>query len=527
MDKNEQVVLAPFAHAVVNIFEEKEPVNHEHKISVNRFISEIASWYEKLRNAMDLQDDEVILKNSIERILKRRLLLGGTADKVAEPLIRELVWARYFQDNTLPQSFIPKTAAIISFYQEFRHNILQHHPSIKEAVVNEWILQLMSCEISRLLKPNKEKEAMSNFMYHILKDSVVIKDDSEETKNVQVYLAVRRAFAKDDIAFLRFHLFHQLFPPPTHEHLEQMTKMFAKGQKEIEHQLQYKLKEKIFVYVKRQTPIFFILEDVFKGHKGKLFELIADPDKFSQAVIDSCDHKYTTIRSKVRNAIIRSVFFLLLTKVAIAFAVEGTYDKFVYGHIQWLGLGVNIVAPPILMVIVSFFIKTPGIDNSRRILAKIQSVLTEDQPTLAPSLNLMINPKKTRSLLTTIFALLWLSAFILSFGLMKIALDKVHMNLVSQGVFMFFIAIVSFLSYRINLTANAYTVDKGQGLLTPFIDILFLPIIKVGMKLTDGIAQINILIFIFDFLIEAPFKVIFGFFEQLFAYLHTKREDLE
>ncbi|HEX8965701.1 MAG TPA: hypothetical protein VF820_04695, partial [Patescibacteria group bacterium] len=173
------------------------------------------------------------------------------------------------------------------------------------------------------------------------------------------------------------------------------------------------------------------------------------------------------------------------------------------------------------------FIKTPGIDNSRRILNKILAVLTEEKPTLAPTLTLMINPKKTKSLLNTIFALLWLGAFLLSFGLMKHILDLVHMNIVSQAVFMFFITIVSFLSYRINLTANAYTVDKGQGLLTPFIDILFLPIIKVGMKLTDGISQINILIFIFDFLIEAPFKVVFGFFEQLFAYLHTKREDLE
>jgi hypothetical protein len=47
------------------------------------------------------------------------------------------------------------------------------------------------------------------------------------------------------------------------------------------------------------------------------------------------------------------------------------------------------------------------------------------------------------------------------------------------------------------------------------------------MRLTDGISQINIFIFIFDFLIEAPFKSIFVFLEQLFGYVHAKREDLE
>lgn len=291
--------------------------------------------------------------------------------------------------------------------------------------------------------------------------------------------------------------------------------------------MNYKLKEKIYVYVKRQTPVFFILDDVLQKSHDHVLETIKDTEKFAMMVIDSCAEKYKGIRSKVTNAIIRSVIFLLLTKVVLAFAIEGTYDRFMYGHIQYMGLLVNIVAPPILMIIVSLFIRTPGVENSKRILAKIMMVLHEERPQLAPVVTLYINPKKTRSVLTTVFALLWLAFFVLSFGLMAWILTKVGMNVVSQGVFMFFIAIVSFLSWRINLTANAYTVDKGQGLLTPFIDILFLPVIKVGMKLTEGVSQINIFIFIFDFIIEAPFKVIFNFFEQLFAYLHAKREDIE
>lgn len=519
--------LSRVAKAVIGVYEHKEPANHEPKIAVNRFVSELASWYEKLRNVMDLQEDSVILKNAIVRVLKRRLLLGGTGDKVAEPLLRELVWARYFPDNTLPQSFVPKVAHIINMYLELKHQILKHHPKTSEKMLNEWMFQLMSCQISLLISPNHKKDAMSNFMYHIFQNHLEIQDDSEDTKNVQVYLAVRRAFAKDDLAFLRYFLFQQIFPELTPHNIEEVAKAFPKGYAEIQHQLNYKLKEKIYVYIKRQTPVFFILDDVLQKSHEHVVETIQDTEKFATMVIESCAEKYRGIRSKVNNAIIRSVFFLLLTKVLFAFAVEGTYDRFVYGHIVWLGLLVNIVSPPLLMIVVSLFIHTPGVENSKRILAKIMMVLHEEEPTLSPKLTLYINPKKTRSVLSTVFALLWLGFFLLSFGLMAWALTKVHMNIVSQGVFMFFIAIVSFLSWRINLTANAYTVDKGQGLLTPFIDILFLPVIKVGMRLTDGISQINIFIFIFDFIIEAPFKVIFSFFEQLFAYLHAKREDIE
>lgn len=517
--------LSSFAHAVIDIFETKEQPNHEPKIAVNKFVSEIASWYEKLRNAMEI-DDSTILKNAIERILKRRLLLGGTGSRVAEPLLRELVWARYFPDNSLPQSIIHNVEGIIDNYLELKHRILQKH-KISEMIVNQWISQLMACQISVLLSPNKEKEALSNFMFHILKDEIQIQDDSEDTKNVQVYLAVRRSFAKDDLAFLRFHLFRQIFPPLTHASVEAIADSFMKGYTEIQKQLAYKLKEKIYIYVKRQAPVFFILEDVLKNNKDKAHELVTNAESLAAAVLAACDKKYKSIAAKVRTAIIRSVFFLLLTKVLFAFAVEGTYDRFTYGHIVWTGLLINIAAPPLLMIIVSFFIRTPGVDNSKRILAKIHAVLFEENPRLAPRLTLFINPKKTWSVLNLIFTLLWLFTFGLSFGLMIWVLTKLHFNIVSQAVFIFFITIVSFLSYRINLTAQAYTVDRGQGLLTPFIDILFLPVIKVGMKLTDGISQVNIFIFIFDFLIESPFKTIFGFFEQLFVYLHAKREDLE
>ena len=91
---------------VVERFEKESTQNHERKITVNPFVSKVASAYEKLRNAMEYREDEVILRATIERILRRRLLLGGTAKSTAEPLIRELIWARYMPDNSVPESSI-------------------------------------------------------------------------------------------------------------------------------------------------------------------------------------------------------------------------------------------------------------------------------------------------------------------------------------------------------------------------------------------------------------------------------------
>lgn len=518
--------ISSVASSLIDAFVHQQMANEDNKIRVNRFVSELASWYEKLRNAMDFSEDEVVLRVAIERILKRRHLYGGNGKTIAQPLLRELVWARYFPDNTLPESLIEKVSEIIDLYLSVKNKVFLQRV-IPEKNLSEWIFQLISCQIARLISPNQEKNIMSNFMFHIIKNGIKIEDDSEDTRNVQIFLAVRRAFAKDDIAFLRYFMFQQIFGELSPKNVDQVTANFKKGYDEINYQLNYKLKEKILLYVKKQTPIFIILEDVLRKERGNIRELLKNPGGFADEVYRACEARYNTIKSKVRRAIIRSVIFLLLTKVLFAYAIEGTYDIFKYHHIIWLTLAINIGAPPLLMVIVSFFIKTPKKDNSERILRKIHAILYEEHPKIGYTLSLQLHAKKNKSVLNTIFGLLWLTAFVVSFGLVYLFLSRLGFDIVSKGIFIFFLAIVSFLAYRINRTAHQYDIGGKQSLLTPFFDFLVLPIIRVGMKLTEGVSKINIFIFIFDFLIEAPFKGIFAFFEQLFLYLHTKREDLE
>jgi hypothetical protein len=83
--------LSQLAELVVSRLEKPEQLNREEKVSVNPIVSKFATWYEKFRNAMEYREDEVILRAAIERILHRRLLLGGTGKPAAEPLVREIV----------------------------------------------------------------------------------------------------------------------------------------------------------------------------------------------------------------------------------------------------------------------------------------------------------------------------------------------------------------------------------------------------------------------------------------------------
>src|SRR4051812_11101637 len=86
--------LSHLAKALVTNFEKPESLVHGKRMAVNPVVVKFASWYEKLRNVMEYREEEVMLRAAIERILKRRLLLGGNAKTTAEPLVRELIWAR-------------------------------------------------------------------------------------------------------------------------------------------------------------------------------------------------------------------------------------------------------------------------------------------------------------------------------------------------------------------------------------------------------------------------------------------------
>lgn len=521
--------LSRLSSLLIKVFEEDDQKikygEGQDKIIVNRLVSEVATWYEKLRTVMDYRAEEVILRSAIDRILKRRLLWGGNGETIAEPLIRELVWARYFPGKNISEETIKKVATKINLYLNLRNRIIASQKKLPKNI-DEWISQLMSSDLEQILNPNIEEDAMRNFMFQVLKEKITILDDTQETRDVQVFLAVSRAFAKDDTAFLRFHLFRQFFGGLKEENSEVVVSGFLNYYQETTRQLNYRLKERIYTYVKNQTPPFLILRDILKVYRGSARQLLDSPENFKEVVFKACEARYAGISESVRRALIRSILFILLTKAVLALAIEGTYETFVSGQISWSSMALNISIPPILMIVVALFIKTPARDNSEKIFARIKSLLFDEHPELSYPLRLKLAPDKTKPLQNAAFTLLWLSAFALSFGFIFFILTRLNFNILTQGVFGFFLAIVSFLSYRISQTAHTYTVEEKQGLITPVIDFLFIPIVRVGRHLTEGISQLNIILFVFDFIIETPFKGLFVFFEQWFFFLHRKREEL-
>src|SRR5882757_9426752 len=130
--------LSSLARYLVDSLEQSQPsIPEERRITVNPIVTKFAFWYERLRNAMEFREDEVILRTTIERILKRRLLLGGNGKTTAKPLVKELLWARYLPENDIGESVAQKIEEIIDLHLSLRLRVLNKH-KFQESVINDW-----------------------------------------------------------------------------------------------------------------------------------------------------------------------------------------------------------------------------------------------------------------------------------------------------------------------------------------------------------------------------------------------------
>ena len=104
----------------------------------------------------------------------------------------------------------------------------------------------------------------------------------------------------------------------------------------------------------------------------------------------------------------------------------------------------------------------------------------------------------------------------------------IHFTWVSIIIFLFFLAFVSFFSVRTTKGLKELSVvEKREDIFSLLLDVFYMPIIVAGRWLSSHFSKINVFIFFFDFVIEAPFKVLIEIAEDWTKYIRERRENIE
>lgn len=209
--------------------------------------------------------------------------------------------------------------------------------------------------------------------------------------------------------------------------------------------------------------------------------------------------------------------------MVLAMMIEIPLD-ILLGKINYLVLSINVLFPPSLMFLFNTRVKLPESNNTSLVTEKITKYLYDD---LDKQEKEIVSSNQDKGITNKIFNYLFLLTSILMLIGIIYLLNLLSFNFVNQIIFIFFLSVVSFFAYRVREISNDYILpeSKFESFWITLLDYIFLPIIKSGQWLSGQISKINILSFIFDFIIEAPLKTFIEIFEQWLHFVRIKKEE--
>ncbi len=521
------IPLSPYSKALLENLKKIKPKvlpDETARIPVSQTASFFAIAYEKVRNAVEYREGHLIRRAAIERILKRRLALNPQGRGEGENLVRELLWARYFSSDSLGIEDTVKVQDIIDKYLKIKAELKNSY--------SEFLYDLLTCEIEEILSPEEAKKTalFTFFIYQVLKDKVKIEETSEDQKNAYFYVSLEKSFNKNDTPYLRFHLFSLSYDPVAEVPTEKIQALAAKLPemfKRIDSIIQNPYSERLKRFVVKQVPPFHILFELYKKKSQGIETILKNKQTLWTEVEQLCKEKYAQTRARLNNLAIKAIIYIFLTKMIFALLLEYPLSLYFYNEINYTALVANSIFPPALMFLIIRFTRIPGEDNTKKLFGRFIDIIDEDKSFEKTVSFITRKPRVRRPSLVFAFTIFYSFTFIITFALLYNILNLLHFNLVSQIVFVFFVSIISYFAYRIRHIAKEYQLQDKESFFRPFVDFFFIPILSVGKFLSRSIAKLNFFSFLFDFIIEAPFKLIIEVIEEWISFVRGKREEID
>lgn len=501
----------------------REPQSEGTGITVHAAVSRFAVLYERIRNAVEYREDHLLRKGAILRILKRQLVLETDPHVIANNLIRELIGARYLPNGSLPESLVDEAALRVRKYQvvaRTRAGSEKHY---------RWLLGVISAELEELLTDPAREKALVTFLYERLVDRIALRGaELEETeRRLQVYVAAYRSLIKADeesvgYKILRAYLPEWVRPEEWLERPRPVAERLVALEARIHERLRHALSQRFLRAVKPWAVSLSMLTEAVSEEKERE-ALLDSPSDVHATVAQVVERREREIRGKLRRGTIRAIIYLFFTKMLFALVIELPVELYWYKEISFVALGINLLFPPVLMFFVGVLIRPPGPDNRARILRGVDELLTKNG---VPAQEIRV-PRKRRGFTLLLMRSVYAFTFFLSFGVVWMALLRLDFTWVATLIFFFFLCVVSFFGYRLRASAREIIVVQPRERLSSTLgDFFALPILRVGQWLSQTVSRMNVFVFLFDFLFEAPFKLFLNVLEDWLGFMKEKKEEL-
>ncbi len=501
------------------------------KLTVSRTVSFFAIVYEKIRNAVEYHEDHLIRRSAIERIVRRRLMINPEGKGEAENILRELLWARYFDNDSIGGKDINDIQIIIDKCLLLRKLTIAGREGQTQQYLTQFIIDLLTCEIEETLNPEgtARNASFTYFIYQVLRGKIKLEGLTENQKDAFFLAALEKAYRRSDKPYQRYHLFTTFYKPIrdyTQEEIHDLSTKLPTIAKKVDEMVNNPYVDNLTRFARRQLPPFLILFEVMKAKKANLESYLTNKTSLWNEIDTTCREKYQQINRRLRLLAVRSFIYIFLTKMVFALILEYPVSKYIYGEVNNVSIIINSIFPPILMLIIISFFRPLGENNTKKIFTRIIEIVDADRSFETAVAFMPKKPQQKKPVLIFGFTIFYTFTFFVTLFLIYELLTFLNFNIISQFIFVFFVSLVTFFSYRIKQLVNEYRLDEKEGILSPVGDFFFMPVLALGKFFSGGLAKLNFFILIFDFIIESPFKFVFEIVEEWIAFVKKRKEEI-
>ena len=488
----------------------------------------LASMYERLRNTLDFRDEHLIRVFAIRRILKRRLTRGARAERVALPLLQELVRSGYVPNTAIPERSVAVYERVIEKYIQLFFFLLEASQGVASKDLWDLVFTVAANELEDRLSPSPRRHAVAQTLINRMREEAVLErwalhnDEAED----QYVLAAYRTLFKANKELITWQLFRRYFPDwleaPGVERVREVAYNVPTVRQRVDNAFRHPARDRLTRHVKPVATTLWLLEEALI-EEADVAMVLSHPSMMSEKLQATINRYYKTASQRLGRILRRSLLYIFLTKMAIALLIEIPFDRFIEGSVNVLNIGFNVIVPPLLLLIFGLSVQIPGSKNTHMLQVLAERLMYEGALKLDP----LKKPATQRAVLNFFFNLFYGIIYLASFGALVTLLLRFQFNILGIAIFLFFLSIVSFFGFRIREQAQELIVIKGEERFLVFLAVLFfLPILRTGQWISQQSSKINIFLYFFDLFIEAPLQAFLEFFDKFTGFVREKKEDV-
>jgi hypothetical protein len=503
----------------------REGQNGEPMIHVPRAGTKLLSAYQQLRAASENIEDHLLFQSAVKRFYKRNLTFTEyrKPKDTATELVIELTLGGYLENNTITESTVRRLDDMISREYDTYWEILKPDARLRRDVAEKWVSESLAIKTEQVFNDPSGLLAFASFAYRHFDTRIDVADFVPDTEKVDandypiiLYIAVHKALLRSNDANIRTAL-HDMYAP-----------WFRDISDLISFNIRYDRLSSLMTTARiAQTidrngaPLRILRETCYDSAAATVSAALADKQEMVSVFSSKIQKEYKELRNHIRKGIIKSVIFLLVTKAIVGILVEIPYDLYTVGTVATVPLVINLLFPPLFIVLSGLTLRTPSLENKHAIIGYLSGLLYQPAAVF-PKLRPQRPFAKSRA-----FNLFFVLVFLAVTYFVAMGLAALGFNLVQGIIFFIFLSTASFLGYRLSLQVKEIeVVPSSEGFLNLLRDTFYAPFVFIGRRISYRFARLNLVGQIFDNIIELPLTTILRLLRQWTAFLRTKQDEI-